>query len=134
MKFLMKSVHFYVYGGHLKTCVKKYSFSMPYCLGSEKFSHKSLQCPKKSTACAWRRLNLNHRHHQHFFTRSSGCGSVRCTDSTAGQSVSELLAKRLEPGVAHFRCHIALHVKVLSQNTLVCKKPSARARGRSKLP
>ena len=46
------------------------------------------------------------------FAKSSGSGSDRCKDSTAGHRVSGVLAERLQPGaVAHFRSHTALHLK-----------------------
>ena len=74
----------------IKSCVKNDSFLMPYSLASDKFSNKSLQCALKIKCTCLRTFKASIGTIA-IFTRSSRSGSVRCTDSTAGQRVSRAL-------------------------------------------
>ena len=66
----------------LKMC-KNDSFSLPYNFASGTLSHKSLQCEKiKCTCLTTLKTSIGTIT---ISTRSSGSGSVSCTDSTAGQ-------------------------------------------------
>ena len=79
MKLLMKSINFYVLSGHLQKCVNIDSFLMSYSPASEKFSHRSLQCAKKSNASrasSFRAFSF-HRHH---YQTQEVLGAVRSVE------------------------------------------------------
>ena len=110
----MKSIHFYVCGGHLKNVWKTTHFRCRTTLHlkSSLTSH-DFSMQKKKQVHVFGNAWSFHRHHHHFHKMFwHGSGSVHCADSIAGQGVSGVLAERLQPGVvAHFQCHTALHPK-----------------------
>ena len=84
---------------------------MSYSHASEKFSRKSLQLVQQIKCTCLRTLEASIDTIT-IFTKRSGNGSILCTDTIAGDSVSVVSAEGLQAGiVTHFRCHRALHLK-----------------------
>ena len=99
VKVLLKSIHLYASGGHVKKMCKNDSFAMPHSQPSmwKVLSQVTSLC--KNVNCTCLRTFQASIGTITIFARRSGSGLVRCTDSITGQSVSGVLGEQLQSGI-----------------------------------